>query len=320
MKMKKILPMLMLLVALVAAPACKKAADLMKYKDQVTALVTKYAPQLEALKPKLAGLLGKADALKNVPGYDKLQGLLGAPQKDAEEASALLAGVPAKIAGIKSADDGTKLVAELGALEGKFTSINGGIAAAEAEVAKLEAAKAAVPPVADGSGSGSGSAAVAVPESMEWMFKLGSGFELKGAKGGIEDSLVAFIEDKTKAIDKNTWFSFDKLTFTSGKSDKSKDQLSNINEILKAYPALKVKIGGYTDSVGKADVNKKISGERAKAVMAALVGMGIAADRLEAEGYGPEHPKCEKPATADAKDVDACNAQNRRIDLSVRAK
>ncbi len=304
---KRILPVLALFVALVFAPACKKAQDLLKYKDQATALVTKYGPQLEALKPRLAGLLGKVEALKNVPGFDKLQGMLAGPQTAANEASALLTSVPAKMAAVKSVDEATKIVAEVQGIEGKISTINAGLTAAEAEATKLEAEAAkTVAPAVD-------PAAVAA-----YTFKLSTGFDLKGNNGGIEQMLIGFIEDKTKVVDKTTWFSFDQLAFQTGKAeldmDKSKAQLDNINEILKAFPAAKIKLGGYTDNVGKAEDNKKLSQERAEAVMKALVAMGIKADRLEAEGYGQEHPVCA------ANDTDDCKAKNRRIDVRVSAK
>ncbi|MBP9085734.1 MAG: OmpA family protein [Kofleriaceae bacterium] len=312
---KRILPLLTLFVALMVAPACKKAQDLLKYKDQVTALVTKYKPQLdaitpklEALKPRLAGMLAKADALKGVPGFDKLQDLLTGPETAAKEASALLTSAPGKIASVKSVEDATKIVAEVQGIEGKLSTINAGLTAAEAEVTKFEAeaAKAAAPAVDPN--------AVAAA----YTFKLSTGFDLKGNNGGIEQLLIGFIEDKTKAVDKTTWFSFDQLSFQTGKAeldmDKSKAQLDNINEILKAYPATKIKLGGYTDNVGKAEDNKKLSQDRAQAVMNALVAMGIKADRLEAEGYGQEHPVCA------ANDTDECKAKNRRIDVRVSAK
>ena len=308
---KRILPtltMLTLLVALVLAPACKKAQDLMKYQNQVTALITKYGPQLEALKPRLASLLGKVDALKNVPGFDKLKAMLAGPETAAAEASALLASAPGKIASVKSVDDATKIVAEVQGVEAKISTINAGLTAAEAEATKLEveAAKAAAPVV--------DSAAV----TAAFMLKLSSGFELKGNNGGIEQMLTGFIEDKTKVVDKTTWFSFDQLSFQTGKAEldmeKSKAQLDNINEILKAYPTTKIKFGGYTDNVGNAEENKKLSQARAEAVMKALIGMGIKADRLEAEGYGQEHPVCA------ANDTDECKAKNRRIDVRVSAK
>ena len=129
---------------------------------------------------------------------------------------------------------------------------------------------------------------------------------------GIEAKLVTFIKSD-KAVDKTTWFDFDRLTFETGKATlkpESQEQLKNIAEILKAYPAVNIKLGGYTDNIGKADANLKLSGDRAQSVKKELVGMGISDSRLEAEGYGQEYPVA-------VNDTEAGRAQNRRI--SVRA-
>ena len=147
--------------------------------------------------------------------------------------------------------------------------------------------------------------------------KLSSGFELRGDSTGIESGLVSFI-DSDKAVDKTTWFDFDHLNFKTGSAeldmDASKNQLSNINEVLKAFPAVHLKIGGYTDNTGGQDANVKLSQARADNVMAALVSMGTDASRLAAEGYGPQFPVCA------ANDTDECKAKNRRIAVRVTAK
>ena len=95
--------------------------------------------------------------------------------------------------------------------------------------------------------------------------------------------------------------------------EKSNDQLTNIAEILKAFPKAKLKIGGYTDNVGDAAANLKLSAERAANVKAALVAMGIGAERLESEGYGQDHPVADNAA-------DEGRAQNRRIAVRVTEK
>lgn len=151
-----------------------------------------------------------------------------------------------------------------------------------------------------------------------FMRKLATGFDLKGNLAGVEEQLVVFIEDANKAVDKTTWFNFDRLNFTAGSTEldqaASKEQLENMAEILKAFPNVKLKIGGYTDNTGPAAANKKLSLGRAESVVAALKALGVAPDRLAAEGYGPEHPACP------ANDTDECKAQNRRIALRVAAK
>jgi OmpA-OmpF porin, OOP family len=147
--------------------------------------------------------------------------------------------------------------------------------------------------------------------------KLASGFELKGNKDGIESQLVGFIEDASAAIDKKKWFNFDRLLFQTGKSeidmDKSADQLTNMVEVLKAFPNVKIKIGGYTDNVGSEAGNMKLSAARATAVVNYLVGKGIDKARLASEGYGAQHPVA-------SNDTEEGRAQNRRIAVNVTAK
>ena len=94
---------------------------------------------------------------------------------------------------------------------------------------------------------------------------------------------------------------------------ESNAQIEHIAEVLKAYPTVKIKIGGYTDNTGKANANKKLSNNRAIAVKKAIVKLGIKADRMDAEGYGSEHPVA-------SNDAEEGRQQNRRIDVRVTEK
>jgi len=146
--------------------------------------------------------------------------------------------------------------------------------------------------------------------------KLPSGVELNIPEFGVENKLIGFIEDAGRPVDDKTWFSCDRLTFETGKSTlkpESQEQLKNIAEILKAYPKVAIKIGGYTDNVGDPQANLKLSQERADAVMADLVKLGVDPGRLKAEGYGQEHPIADN-STQEGR------AKNRRIDLRVTSK
>ena len=146
---------------------------------------------------------------------------------------------------------------------------------------------------------------------------LPTGYRVKAATSGIEAHLIGFIQDPKKKIDKTTWFDFDRLVFLSESADidfpNSRSQLENVVEILKAYPAVKLKIGAYTDA-GPAARNKKLSTDRAQMVRTALIQMGVTPKRLDEEGFGAAHPVCP------ANDSEFCRAQNRRTAVQVTAK
>lgn len=147
-------------------------------------------------------------------------------------------------------------------------------------------------------------------------FKLPNGVELNAPSKGVENQLVSWLNDKTKAVDKTTWFNFDRLLFETGKStlkSQSQDQLKNIAEIMKAYPSLQIKLGGYTDNIGNKESNLKLSDSRAKAVMQELVKLGIDNKRLSAEGYGDAHPVA-------SNDTEEGRSQNRRIAIRITKK
>lgn len=133
---------------------------------------------------------------------------------------------------------------------------------------------------------------------------------------GVESKLLAFIKDPARGADRETWFSFDRLEFATDSSTllpKSHEQLKNIAGILKAYPKVNLKIGGYTDNVGDPAHNFKLSSERANNTMNEIKSMGIAAARLTAEGYGEQHPIADNT-------TEEGRQKNRRIDVRVTAK
>jgi outer membrane protein OmpA-like peptidoglycan-associated protein len=146
--------------------------------------------------------------------------------------------------------------------------------------------------------------------------RLPNGVELNVPEHGIESRLVEFIEDGNRPVNDTTWFNFDRLLFATNSATlepQSQEQLRNISEILKAYPGVNVKVGGYTDNTGDPAANQVLSEQRATSVRQALVGLGIAANRLEAEGYGERHPVADNL-------TEEGRAQNRRIALRVTRK
>jgi outer membrane protein OmpA-like peptidoglycan-associated protein len=151
-----------------------------------------------------------------------------------------------------------------------------------------------------------------------FMHTLPTGFQIRAAKDGIENQLVDFIADGKKQVDKKTWFAFDRISFSGDGAlpdfEQSNDQIQNVVAILKAYPQVKLEIGGFTDNKGPAAANKKLSAARAEGVKKLLVLAGVDEPRLAAQGYGPANPVCA------ANDTEECRAKNRRIGVRVTAK
>jgi OmpA family len=65
-----------------------------------------------------------------------------------------------------------------------------------------------------------------------------------------------------------------------------------------------MKIGGYTDKVGKDDSNLKLSDSRAKAVQAVLAKAGVGAQVPQAEGYGETQAKVAETASDEERKAD----------------
>jgi len=138
-------------------------------------------------------------------------------------------------------------------------------------------------------------------------------------KGGIEDKLVAFLKTDYKKLGedslKKVWFDFDNLNFETGSAKitaESQKQVNNIAQILKAFSAAKIKIGGYTDKTGNEEGNKKLSDARAKSVQAALAAAGVGAQITSAEGYGSEFATYAKEAP------ESDRLKDRHVSVSVR--
>lgn len=143
---------------------------------------------------------------------------------------------------------------------------------------------------------------------------------LEVGKNSSEAHLVKLIEDKsliTPEQFKDNWITLDRTYFKTGSdelTEGSEQQLKNIVAILKAYPKVAIRLGGYTDNTGSAEGNLKLSERRANSVLNKLVALGANKAQLSAQGYGQEHPVCP------ANDTDECKAKNRRIDIRLTAK
>jgi outer membrane protein OmpA-like peptidoglycan-associated protein len=108
----------------------------------------------------------------------------------------------------------------------------------------------------------------------------------------------------------------EQIEFASGSAQinaTSNALLDRLARQVKSCPG-KIRIEGFTDTVGRGRMNQRLSEERAAAVRHALIARGIPASRLSAKGYGARR------ALADNA-TEAGRARNRRIEFhTVSAK
>jgi OOP family OmpA-OmpF porin len=89
---------------------------------------------------------------------------------------------------------------------------------------------------------------------------------------------------------------------------ESEPSLVQMVKLLQSRSTLKMYVIGHTDNVGTLELNLKLSADRADAVVKALVGRGIAANRLKAAGVASYCPVASNAS-------EQARAQNRRVEL-----
>ncbi|HEY7462521.1 MAG TPA: OmpA family protein [Gemmatimonadota bacterium] len=154
------------------------------------------------------------------------------------------------------------------------------------------------------------SAAEAVKAGLKSL-TLPGGLTIEAPEGGFIQSFAAMLADPNAPIDKG--LAFDAVNFETGSATLTPDsrtQLEQLGSILTAYPAVTIRVEGYTDSSGDPAANLKLSQDRAAVVEAVLVGEGMAEGRIEARGFGQERPVASN-ATEEGR------AQNRRVEVVV---
>ena len=101
------------------------------------------------------------------------------------------------------------------------------------------------------------------------------------------------------------------ITFDVGKSTIKPESMGEINRIVQLMnenPDLKFSVEGHTDSTGNAAGNQTLSEARSQAIVAKLVELGIAEDRLTASGKGQDSPIADNS-------TDEARANNRRVEF-----
>lgn len=104
----------------------------------------------------------------------------------------------------------------------------------------------------------------------------------------------------------NITFEFDRAVLQSS----SYKELEKLHEFLVEHAELKIAIHGHTDNQGDDDYNLALSLARARAVEDFLITKGIAADRLQSEGFGETQP-------LESNETESGRATNRRVEFIV---
>lgn len=96
-------------------------------------------------------------------------------------------------------------------------------------------------------------------------------------------------------------------------SNKDKQILENIVAILPNYPDYQLRIAGYTDNVGKLELNLQLSKKRAKACYDYLKSIGANTNQMTYTGFGELNP-------ISSNDTPVGRANNRRVMLTLKKK
>ena len=95
-------------------------------------------------------------------------------------------------------------------------------------------------------------------------------------------------------------------------SPDAKTALAALLSPLRDYQSLLISVHGHTDASGPAEVNQRLSAQRALTVAEQLRGLGLPANQLMAIGHGASQPKADN-STAEGRQI------NRRVELFLEA-
>lgn len=101
------------------------------------------------------------------------------------------------------------------------------------------------------------------------------------------------------------------VNFETNSADLTSDALTVLDRVAEALvgnPEVRVRVTGHTDASGSRDYNVNLSQSRAEAVAAYLSQKGVAANRMEAAGVGPDAPIADNATPAGRQ-------TNRRVEL-----
>jgi outer membrane protein OmpA-like peptidoglycan-associated protein len=137
--------------------------------------------------------------------------------------------------------------------------------------------------------------------------------EAETNNGYLDDDGCADVSNSRVRLTRTQIELIEPLRFEGSSATLTADSLAVLSDavkVLQDVPALKIEIGGHTDSQGEEAELLSLSTLRAQTVLAYLVDRGIARDRLTAVGYGATRP-------VDTNRTERGREANRRIELLI---
>jgi outer membrane protein OmpA-like peptidoglycan-associated protein len=124
---------------------------------------------------------------------------------------------------------------------------------------------------------------------------------------------TVYVQDPQRRETSNTiYFEFGRYSLTP----EAKSVLNRFYDQLRENPALKLKIHGFTDGIGSAEANLRLSAQRARSARNYLAYKGIRPDRMLMEVFGEANPVlANKDETDDQTDSPENRKWNRRVVL-----
>jgi outer membrane protein OmpA-like peptidoglycan-associated protein len=157
--------------------------------------------------------------------------------------------------------------------------------------------------------------------SPAWAVDLGglAGKVANGAAAGTRDKVIKEVNARLLSEGRKNQCSFkvDSDELAPGCDNKLRNLTNSLVEMKKRLKLggvsdFKFEVSGHTDSSGKPEHNKELSGKRAATIVRELVARGIAQSEIISVGMGSERPVVTPDDTA------AKKAKNRRYEIQVR--
>jgi peptidoglycan-associated lipoprotein len=162
---------------------------------------------------------------------------------------------------------------------------------------------------APGAGAGAPGAGAGAPGAGAGAPGAGAGAPGTGVPGAVTGLPPAALPPALRSAVRDVNFEFDQYNLT----DETKVTLDELGQALKANPEFLVTIEGHADERGTVEYNVALGEQRAQAVRAYLVALGVDGSRIDTISYGEQRP-------VDAGKDELAYAINRRAHFLVRRR